>query len=303
MPQMHLLPKPCGRASTHVKHSTVRWQALRPQTARGPDSEVRRSPAGTRHFSVPAVLVAPAGFGATTTEPRSRFDSARHWQMGRVQRAIWSCSGSRHVQNGPGMSARNLAASALLVLLAAAAACGLPPSGHLSSSSRTASPSSPAPQPTSAPPGYKAYVSGDLRYSFVYPDTWFVVGRDEDPPYFGLNVVSKDIGTPILLREHDIWFNLAVSTAGTWSAERPCGLPTDQFSKFTELKVSIDGVPASAFVPQQPGGPDATAGVTGPELIYSGWCYGFGFITTSVASTNEHLAEIEEIYSSFRFNR
>jgi hypothetical protein len=153
-------------------------------------------------------------------------------------------------------------------------------------------------------PGFNGYVSADLCYSFDYPTTWFTVGRDHDGPYYGLNVVSKDIGTPILLTEHDVWFHLAVNTTGKWgSAGRACGLPIDQFSKSTELKVSIDGVPSIAFVAQQPGGPDATAGVAGPELVHSGWCYSFSFTTTSVPSTNEHLAEIEEIYLTFRFNR
>jgi len=46
-----------------------------------------------------------------------------------------------------------------------------------------------------------------------------------------------------------------------------------------------------------------TAGIAGPELLHGSWCYSFSAITVSVATTNEHLAEIRQIYSSFRFNR
>jgi hypothetical protein len=180
--------------------------------------------------------------------------------------------------------------------------CGTPrETTGVTSGSRTSSPSTlPTAQP-SAPAGYTAYVSADLHYSFAYPASWFNVGSNHDGPYYGLNVVSKDIGTPILLTEHDIWFTMAVNVTGAWSS-RACGLQPGDFSKATELKVSIDGTQASAYV-VPPGGPDGMAGVSGPEIQHEGWCYSFGFITTSVADTNEHLAEIQQIYSTFRFNR
>jgi hypothetical protein len=187
-------------------------------------------------------------------------------------------------------------------LLAGAAACESPPSRQTAAPSHSRS-STPTMSP---PPGYRTYVSADLLYSFAYPTGWFIVGRDHDGSFYGLNVVSKDIGTPILLREHDIWFLLDVSTNGRWGSSgegRVCGLPGIRFPNATELSVVIDGVPASAYIATKPGGPDAMAGESGPELLHGGWCYSFAALTVSVATMDEHLTELETIYSTFRFNR
>jgi len=194
---------------------------------------------------------------------------------------------------------------ACLTLVAAGVGCD---STRLATASSPAASSGPRTASPSPPPGYKAYISPDLFSSFAYPDTWFNVGRDQDGSFYGLNIVSENIGSPIQLRQHDIWFSVAVSTRGKWGPSgegRACGLPADQFPNpnSTELKVSIGGVTTSAYVATKPGGPDMTAGIAGPELLHEGWCYSFSAITVSVATTNEHLTEIQQIYSSFRFNR
>lgn len=194
---------------------------------------------------------------------------------------------------------------ACLTLVAAGVGCD---STRLATASSPAASSGPRTASPSPPPGYKAYISPDLFYSFAYPDTWFNVGRDQDGSLYGLNIVSKNIGSPVQLTQHDIWFSVAVSTGGQWAPSgdgRACGLPADQSPNpnSTELKVSIGGVTTSAYVATKPGGPDMTAGIAGPELLHGSWCYSFSAITVSVATTNEHLAEIRQIYSSFRFNR
>src|SRR5438874_2579814 len=98
------------------------------------------------------------------------------------------------------------------VLIALLAVIAIPISGcgpaqgtvGTATESRTTPPDAGSPLPSAAA-GYKRYVSTRLYYSLEYPVTWFDVGGTHDGPFYAEDLVSKDIGTPIQLREHDIW--------------------------------------------------------------------------------------------------
>jgi hypothetical protein len=117
------------------------------------------------------------------------------------------------------------------------------------------------------------------------------------------NFMSQNIGSPVQLDATGIWLTININTA-----PGSCSLGSDTgATKMNRLVVSIDGVSSPAWValsvdPNFRGG-DGLLGVAGPEIMHNGWCYSFGFLTTSVDDTNLHMTEIQHIYSSFRFNR
>jgi hypothetical protein len=180
------------------------------------------------------------------------------------------------------------------------AGCGTGGTGSQASAPRTESPS---PSVPAAAPGYKAYVSPAAEYSLEFPHAWFAPTEFRDGPHVGTDFVSQDIGSPMLLRDEGIWLTVQVNTQPESCTEGP-GFKS---STFDELNVTIDGTPATAFFADGGAssfaGGDGLTGIAGPYVMHAGWCYSFGFLTTSAASTRQHLPEIEHIYSSFRFNR
>ena len=168
--------------------------------------------------------------------------------------------------------------------------------------SRMTSPVAGSPLPSAAA-GYKTYVSASLYYSLEYPATWFDVGGNHDGSFYAEDLVSKDIRSPIQLREDDIWLTVTVNV----KPSKPCSVPPTETSKMTEVRVLLDGVPTSAYISPLPDpnfrGGDGLTGLVGPILLHKEWCYGFSFLTTSVDNTYRHLPEINHNFSSFRFNR
>jgi hypothetical protein len=154
-----------------------------------------------------------------------------------------------------------------------------------------------------AAPGYKAYVSSTSKYSFEYPAKWFEYPELRDGSFAGKDFMSQNIGSPVQLDATGIWLNILVNTAPvSCSLGSGVGGPN-----MTSLPVSIDGASSTALVtlaadPNFRGG-DGLVGVAGPYVMHNGWCYSFGFLTTSVNDTHLHMAEIQHIYSTFRFNR
>jgi hypothetical protein len=104
------------------------------------------------------------------------------------------------------------------------------------------------------------------------------------------------------LSDNGIWLTVTVDTKPRTCLSRPGPVTSAK-----RMQVSIDGVSGVAFIslradPNFQGG-DGLTGITGPYVMRNGWCYWFGFLTTAYDYTNQHMAEIQHIYSSFRFNR
>jgi hypothetical protein len=146
-------------------------------------------------------------------------------------------------------------------------------------------------------------VSSTSKYSFEYPATWFEYPESQDGSYSAKDFMSQNIASPVQIDATGIWLTINVNTA-----PGSCSLGSDAGgTKVNRLVITIDGVASPAWVvlatdPNFRGG-DGLVGVTGPEIMHNGWCYSFRFLTTSVDDTNLHMAEIQHIYSSFRFNR
>jgi hypothetical protein len=189
-------------------------------------------------------------------------------------------------------------------------ACGGIPSGASANATQPPSPGassvpsqSPASPLPSAASGYKAYVSSTSRYSVEYPGTWFESREQQDGSHSGKDFMSQNIGSPMQIDATGIWLTIVVNTAPGVCSLGSNADPT----KMTSLAVSIDGVSSTAWVvltvdPNFQGG-DGLVGVAGPDILHGGWCYSFGFLTSSVDDTHLHMAEIQHIYASFRFNR
>jgi hypothetical protein len=133
---------------------------------------------------------------------------------------------------------------------------------------------------------------------------WFEYPELRDGSFAGKDFMSLDIASPMQLDATGIWLNILVNTApGSCSL----GSPGVGGSNVSSLAVLIDGVSSTALVVLAvvPGfrGGEGLVGVTGPIVMHNGWCYSFGFLTRSVEVTQLHTAEVQHIYSSFRFNR
>ena len=194
------------------------------------------------------------------------------------------------------MNLRPAVALALCALLATTG-CGMAKSAAApASAARTAPPSSPA-------HGYATYASATGKYSLEYPAAWYDAGPELlDGQYVAKSFSSQDIPNPILLSNDGVWLTVSLDTK-----PRACLSGPGPVTSAKRIQVSIDGVSGAAYIslgadPYFQGG-DGLTGINGPSVPHGGWCYRFTFLTTTYANTNLRMAEIEHIYSSFRFNR
>lgn len=137
-------------------------------------------------------------------------------------------------------------------------------------------------------------------YSLEYPASWYTFTEPNFQSYVGTDFVSQDIQTPILLRGDGIWLTVSVDSKPSRCSAGSVSIP----STVNVIEVSIDGFDGVAYISSVPGPfSDGLVGVAGPQFMHKGWCYSFGFLTTSIDDTHLHMAQIEHIYASFRFNR
>lgn len=193
---------------------------------------------------------------------------------------------------------RGWVALVLCVLLASTGCSMAKSAGAPASGARGGSPSTRPPAP-----GYASFVSANQKYSLEYPAAWYDTGPELlDGQFDAKNFSSQEIQSPIQLSDTGIWLTVTVDTKPRTCLSRP-----GPANSAKPMQVSIDGVSGVAYItlavdPNFQGGNGFT-GITGPYVKRNGWCYWFGFLTTSYVNTNLHMAEIQHIYSSFRFNR
>jgi hypothetical protein len=186
---------------------------------------------------------------------------------------------------------------ALLGLGTGAIACG---SAKLAGDQQTtASPTgfaSPSASPDrTPPPGSNVAVNQAASYSFFYPATWFEAPGAPDPTSQELS--NENVMSPLQLDATGIWLSVDVSTNPTGCVPPPSSIPSGVGSR----QEVIDGESAVLYLP--PPGQFSATPQAWTHVVHNQWCYAFLLQAGSIQARDLHLGDLDQVLSSFKFNR